>query len=183
VGGRAGGYALFVGRLTEIKGVQILLDAWRGLSGRIPLKIVGDGALRAAVESAARARPEIEWLGQQPRERVQRLMREAYALIFPSVWYEPFPLVVLEALAAGLPVIASNLGSMASVIQHGHNGLHFAAGDAYALGTTVAGAWGQPEVAATMARNARRDYEANYTPEANYRMLVDIYARATSGRP
>lgn len=181
-GTRAGGYALFVGRLTAVKGVQTLLDAWRGLGERIPLKIVGDGELRETVQSAARAQPEIEWLGQLGRERVQQLMREAYALIFPSVWYEPFGLVVLEALAAGLPVIASDLGSMASVIEHGRNGLHFTPGDPKDLATTVTRAWARPAAAATMARHARQTYETTYTPDANYHMLMDIYAAARAGQ-
>lgn len=178
VGTRTGGYALFVGRLADVKGVHTLLAAWPHLEPTIPLKIVGDGPLRAAVQLAAQAHPEIEWLGQQPPERVQELMRDAYALIFPSVWYEPLSLVVLEALAAGLPVIASNLGSVASLIEHGRTGLHFTPGDARSLGATVKAAWETPDLMAAIAGEARGEYETRYTSDVNYRLLLDIYALA-----
>lgn len=182
VGSRNGGYMLFVGRLEEIKGVHSLLRAWRILGDQIPLKVVGDGALCDVVRRAAHEQPRIEWLGQQGRERVQELMRNAYALIFPSVWYEPFSLVVLEALAAGVPVIGSNLGSVASVVQHERTGLHFGAGDEQALAAAVARAWSEPEAMAVMARHARQEYEKKYTPEANYQALIDIYAQASARR-
>ncbi|HEV7666378.1 MAG TPA: glycosyltransferase [Chloroflexota bacterium] len=180
VGERRGGYMLFVGRLTEVKGVQTLLDAWRLLDSPIPLKVVGDGSLRSAVTAAARSQQNIEWLGQQERDRVQQLMRDAYALIFPSVWYEPFSLVVLEALAAGVPVIGSNLGSVASVVQHEQTGLHFAAGEPQSLADAAMHAWRMPEAMALMARRAREEYAAKYTPETNYQMLIDIYAKAVA---
>ena len=69
----------------------------------------------------------IEYLGRQPREKVLSLMRDATALIFPSVWYEGFPMTILEAYASGLPVVASDLGSMASIIADKITGLRFTA--------------------------------------------------------
>jgi glycosyltransferase involved in cell wall biosynthesis len=178
VGARAGGYALYVGRLAEVKGIRTLLAAWPLVDPSIPLKIVGDGPLQAAVVAAAQANPHIEWLGQQPRGRVQELMRDAYALIFPSEWHEPISLVLLEALAAGLPVVASKIGSGASLIEHARTGLHFRSGEERALAEAVVAAWHQPRLMASMAEHARREYEAHYTSEINYRMLLDIYSRA-----
>lgn len=111
VGERKGGYALYVGRLSPEKGLDTLLAAWQRVAGKVPLKIVGDGPLADRVASAAREIGDVQWLGQQSRDKVLALMRNAFALIVPSVWYETFALVVAEAYAVGLPVIASRLGA------------------------------------------------------------------------
>jgi glycosyltransferase involved in cell wall biosynthesis len=102
------------GRLSPEKGISTLLAAWQILGEQIPLKIVGDGPLADEVATAGSEIPGVEWLGRQPQEQVQKLMQNAKILVFPSVWYETFGMVVIEAYAVGLPVIASNLGSLSS---------------------------------------------------------------------
>jgi glycosyltransferase involved in cell wall biosynthesis len=106
IGRHQGGYALFVGRLTPEKGVPTLLRAWDQLKNVLPLKILGVGPLESAVRSAS-----AEWAGQQPRECVFAMMRDATFLIFASEWYEVFGLTILEAFATGMPVICSRLGA------------------------------------------------------------------------
>src|SRR5262249_14961413 len=103
------GYALFVGRLAQEKGVSTLLAAWKQLAAEIPLKIIGEGPLAEIVRTATKESSAIEWLGRVTRERVTELMQHASLLIFPSVWYEPFGMSAIEAFAVGLPVVASNL--------------------------------------------------------------------------
>jgi len=119
-----GGYALFVGRLSSVKGVNTLLSAWEKIEAKIPLKIVGDGPLAPEVAEAAQRIPQVEWLGHRPRQFVFELMKDGIVLIFPSVCFENFSLTISESYAVGLPVIASNLGSMSSLINHKHTGLH-----------------------------------------------------------
>jgi glycosyltransferase involved in cell wall biosynthesis len=104
-----------VGRLSVEKGIDDLLAAWERLGDRVVLKIVGDGPLADRVARATRKLGGVEWLGRQPRDRVLALMKEAAMLVFPSVCYEGFPLVIAEAFAVGLPVVASDLGSAASL--------------------------------------------------------------------
>jgi glycosyltransferase involved in cell wall biosynthesis len=173
-----GGYALFVGRLAPEKGVDTLLAAWKRLGRQIPLKIVGDGPLANCVSEAARTSSQIEWLGKQPADRVLALMQEAHVLVVPSTWYEGFPRVIVEAYAVGLPVIASDLGAMASLIAHGRTGLHFRPGDPQDLAAQVTWSFEQVEDIAKMRRAARAEYEAQYTPERNYQMLMEIYETA-----
>jgi len=173
-----GDYALFVGRLSPEKGISTMLAAWQTLGSQIPLKIVGDGPLADEVATAESQIPGVEWLGRQPQEEVQKLMQNARMLVFPSVWYEGFPMVIVEAYAVGLPVVASNLGSLSSLVDPGRTGIHFRPGDPEDLAAQVEWAVTHPEKLGQMGREARREFEANYTAEANYRRLIEIYELA-----
>lgn len=178
VGNGAGGYALFVGRLSEEKGVSTLLAAWKQLATEIPLKIVGDGPLTEMVKSATKEFRAIEWLGRVSGEQVMELMQRASLLIFPSVWYETFGMSIVEAFGVGLPVVASNLGAMSLLVRHRQTGLHFRAGDADDLVAQVRWARTHPAELGQMRRAARQEYEAYYTAERNCEMLIHIYQGA-----
>ncbi len=175
-----GGFALFVGRLTSEKGVATLLDAWTRLSPKPRLKIIGDGPLAPQVTRASHAMPEIEWLGALSSEQVRQAMSRATVLILPSTWYEAFPLVIAEAFAAGLPIIASRLGTMAEVIRHRKTGILFDPGDAGALARAVGWAFSHPHELEAMRSSTRAEYEQKYTAEANYSQLISIYKAALS---
>lgn len=178
VGSGDGGYALFVGRLSPEKGLNTLISAWRTGGRSLPLKIVGDGPTAAKVEQVSKEFEAITWLGHRTREEVLALMKRASVLVFPSEWYEGFPMTLVEAFAVGLPVVASRLGSMASLIEHGRTGLLFTPGNATELGDAVNWLLTHPNEAATMRKAARAEYEAKYTAEANYQQLMTIYERA-----
>ncbi len=172
VGAGRGNYALFVGRLSHEKGVRVLADAWRTLPD-IPLRVAGDGPLRQIDWPAG-----VEPLGHQSREQVQVLMRDAAALIVPSICYEIGPLTVLEAFACGTPVIASDLGSMAERVDHHRTGLLFRANDPEELARHVRWAFDNPERMQEMRTAARREFEQKYTADANYKRLIEIYELA-----
>jgi glycosyltransferase involved in cell wall biosynthesis len=172
-----GGYALFVGRLAPEKGTGTMLAAWDRLGTRIPLKIVGNGPLRARVVEAAR-RSNVEWLGHRPVEEVHALMGKADMLVFPSEWYETFGRVAVEAFAAGTPVIAANIGAVAELVEHGRTGLEFRPGDPEDLVAQVEWAMSHPAELRRMRDEARAEFEAKYTAERNYRALMEIYEAA-----
>ncbi|HIQ01001.1 MAG TPA: glycosyltransferase family 1 protein, partial [Anaerolineales bacterium] len=157
-------FALFVGRLSPEKGIRTLLRAWQTLKD-MPLKLVGDGPLMEEVQAqiAREGWTHVEVLGRKPREEVFRLMQEARALVFPSEWYEGFPMTIAEAFACGLPVIASRLGAMAEIVEDGRTGLLFEPGNPENLAEKVAWAWTHPKEMEEMGREARREYEAKYT--------------------
>jgi glycosyltransferase involved in cell wall biosynthesis len=182
VGTGKGGYFLFVGRLSQEKGVDTLLTAWKRLRGKVPLKIVGDGPLAPTVARAAERSREVEWLGRQPKDRVLDLMKDARALTFPSVWYEGFPMVIAEAYAVGLPVIASDLGSMASLIDHERTGLRFRPNDPEDLAAQVEWASAHPAKLNRMRAEARVEFEAGYTAKRNYEILAEIYRTVVAQR-
>ncbi len=172
IGTGRGNYALFVGRLSEQKGTHTLLAAWRELGATLPLKIAGDGPIQPGTM------PGVEWLGRVPRERVVELMQDATVLIFPSVWYETFGMSIIEAFAVGLPVVASDLGAAAALVENGRTGRLFRAGDAGDLAAHIRWALEHRSEWAQMRLRARAEYESKYTAERNYGILAGIYARA-----
>ncbi|MDF5720865.1 MAG: glycosyltransferase [Rhizonema sp. PD37] len=173
-----GNYALFVGRLSEEKGVATLIEAYAQGHLSIPLKIVGDGpiseTLRQQVQTAGLG-DAIAFLGRQDKATVLELMQNAQFLVFPSIWYEGFPLTIAEAFACGLPVIAPQLGSMAEIVEDGITGLHFKVGNSADLAAKIRWATTHPESMIPMRKHAHSVYKAKYTPEANYQMLMKIY--------
>lgn len=171
-------YALFVGRLSEEKGVSLLIDAYVQNDLCLPLKIVGDGPLRLSLQErvqVAGLENAIKFMGQQDKLTVVTLMRNASFLVFPSIWYEGFPLTLAEAFACGLPVIVPRLGSMVEIVEDGVTGLFFEVGNYKDLADKVLWAKAHSQEMLVMGKNARRIYETRYTPEANYQQLMAIY--------
>ncbi len=167
---------LFVGRLSAEKGLKTLVEAMRQTHSACRLSVIGSGPEAGQFEGQAR----IEYLGQQPRNQVIEAMRSATAVVVPSIWYEAFPLVIVEAQACGTPVICSRIGAMPSLVTHGETGLHFTPGDATYLAETLNWAQFNPEAMATMAQQARAHYEQHLTSASNYRQLRSIYDGAIS---
>ena len=117
----------------------------------------------------------IEFLGFQNQAIVLSLMRQAKLLVFPSIWYERFPLTVAEAFACGLAVITPKLGCMAEIIEDGVNGCHFEPGNAADLAAKIQWADAFPDAVINMGINARCTYEVKYSPGVNYEQLIKIY--------
>lgn len=177
-GSGAGGFAVFVGRLSVEKGISTLIEAWDRFRPDIPLRLAGDGPLALQVAATAERLANVEWLGQQTRLQTVALLKDAAFLILPSVWYEAFPLVIIEAFAVGLPVVASNLGSLSTIIDHGRTGRLCQPGSAKDLVAQVAWLREHPAELRQMRIEARAEYEAKYTADRNYDMLLEVYARA-----
>ncbi|MCA9245771.1 MAG: glycosyltransferase family 4 protein [Planctomycetales bacterium] len=182
-GDGADGYAIFVGRLSEEKGIDTLLAACHRLESPTELRIIGDGPLRDQVEAACARDVRIRWLGRRPIEQVLEAIGRASLLVFPSNCYETFGRTIAEAFAKGTPVIASDLGAAAELVTPGLTGATFAVGNPEALAGAVAAAQSDPERLAAMRGAARREYEQHYTPDANYEMLMAIYSSVLAGDP
>lgn len=180
VGEGAGGYALFVGRLSVEKGLDTLLAAWEHLDSKIPLRIVGDGPLASQVVEAAKRIPEVEWLGRRPMSEVHQLMGEAMFLVFPSKWYETFGRVAAESFAKATPVIAANIGAIAELVDSGRTGLHFSPGNSEDLAAKVQWAIENQTKLTQMRQEARAEFEAKYTAQQNYRRMMEIYDLVSS---
>jgi glycosyltransferase involved in cell wall biosynthesis len=174
-----GSYALYVGRLATEKGVDTLLDAWTGLR-HIPLMIRGDGPLSHKVQHLAReSGGAAQLLPRLDREEMAGVMRGARFLVWPSEgYYETFGYVAAEAFSCGVPVLASRTGVMEEMVADERTGLHFTPGNAGDLAAKVEWAWTHTEEMAVMGRAARAEYEAKYTPERNYSMLMEAYQLA-----
>ncbi|HEX8378662.1 MAG TPA: glycosyltransferase [Pedobacter sp.] len=172
-------YYLYIGRLSDEKGLDVLLKAFA--RNQLPLKIVGTGPLEHEVKAFSQRYSNINYLGNLNKENVYTLLKNASALIFPSLWYETFGMVVIEAFSTGTPVIASDLGQLKSLITSQYNGLHFTPGDAQDLIKKVAFFQELPEQSKQAYRtNARNTYEEKFTPERNVKELLAIYHSAVA---
>jgi glycosyltransferase involved in cell wall biosynthesis len=177
-GDGAGGYALFAGRLTQEKGIDTLLAAWSTLGHDLNLKIVGDGTKAGEVAEAAARQPGVEWLGWRAIEEVLDLIGHAKFVVVPSGWYETFNRTQMEAFAKGTPVVASRLGSMQAIVDHGRTGLLFSPNDPDDLVRQVRWLLASPQAYARMRLAARQEFEARYTAQAGHDRLMRIYAAA-----
>jgi len=162
--------ALFVGRLSEEKGVATLLGALERARGT-RVEVVGTGPEAARLASHSRVRAH-GWLG--PAQVFER-MRAAAFLVLPSVWFECFPRTLVEAFACGLPVIASRVGALEELVEHGRTGLLFRPGSAKSLARALDYAQTHPDLMREMGANARTAYEKHFSPQRNYEQLMVIY--------
>ena len=176
-----GDHFLFVGRLTQEKGIQVLLDAFAGTGYQ--LRIAGEGPLKDWVLDAARRSPNITYLGSLDSPAINQELAVCTALLFPSIWYEGLPMTLVEAFAAGTPVIASDLGAMQSLVDEGQNGWRFAPDNAVVLRKKVA-EWlnTDPAYKAEISRHALETYQRHYTAERNKALLLACY-HATKRNP
>ena len=165
---------LYVGRLTEEKGILLLLNTFSALGYEI--RIAGDGPLKNKVIEFSEKFSNIKFLGSLEKQDVLEQLRSCTALIFPSVWFEGMPLIIIEAFSTGTPVIASKLGAMESMIIHGYNGFHFAPGDQEDFSTQLT-KWTKCsyEQKKSLRRNSLKSYREHYSPKSNVRQLEAIY--------
>lgn len=162
---------LFYGRLTPEKGLGLLLEAWSthpdGALGT--LTIAGDGPQRGLAERAAAERADVSYLGPLDAAAVGRALAAAAVVVVPPRWHDVLPTVVIEALAAGRPVLGTALG-----------GVPYLVGDAgWVVPPTVEALAGVlPRAAAEASRRAvaaRRRYETTFHPEVVTERLIDVY--------
>lgn len=174
-----GAYALFIGRLASEKGVRTLLRAWERLKA-VPLRLRGEGPMMPEVRRTInRNGTALQLVPRLRRSELVSLIKGARFLVWPSEgFYETFGLVAVEAFACGLPVIASRLGAMAEIVADGKTGLHFTSGDPEDLAVKVDWAWTHPREMEEMGRQARAEYEAKYTAQRNYELLMEVYRSA-----
>lgn len=172
--GRRG--AVYVGRLSDEKGVKTLIEAWGGLSGDPLLKIIGDGDRRRDYERLARGR-NIVFCGQQPHGVVLAELAAAKCLVMPSVCWETFGLTVVEAASAGTPSVVTDMGAFPDLVERLGAGEVVRAGDAAALRAALARQLARPDSAEASAR--LRDNAAKaFSRESNFEQLTAIYRAA-----
>ncbi len=171
-------FVLFVGRLAEEKGVALLIEAYIQDPNLPPLKLVGDGPLMRVLKTkvfTAGMTDRITFLGRQEKSQVLDLMHRAQVLVFPSIWYEGFPLTLAEAFACGLPAIVPNLGSMAEIVEPGVTGFHFTPQSSVDLLKTLQIALANPTQLSQFSQQAKKTYQTHYTGKTNYDRLMSIY--------
>lgn len=166
---------LFVGRLSPEKGVDLLVQAAQRMP-QLPVRVAGTGPLQGLLQQATSVTP----LGRLAANEVFDEMARARALVLPSVCYESFPRTLVEAYASGLPVIASRMGPMIELVEHGVTGLLFDPGDVDDLVRVLGWAQTHRDEMASMGESARKVYERHLNADANYGQLLGIYRDAVA---
>lgn len=172
------GRFLFVGRISEEKGVEDLIRAWISQGIHEELRIAGDGPEKERLQSLSDGTSNIRWLGRLDRDEVRREMAMATALVLPSRWYEGFPMTLVEAFSVGCPAIVTGIGSQAEIVIHEQNGFHVTPGDDAGLAYAVRRMAGEHSLVRRFSENARAVYRTRYTPEVNYRLMAEIHQQA-----
>ena len=166
---------LYVGRLSEEKGIQVLVKAATALPATL-FDVIGQGPLELP-------RPDnVTFHGFLDKARIHAAMRRSALLVLPSLCYEGMPMVLIEAYANGLPVLASRLGALADLVEDGVTGLLFNPGDTDDLAAKLRWVQAHPDKIRQMGLRAREKYLAHYTAGRNYERLMQIYAEAAAHR-
>ena len=167
-------FYIYVGRLIEEKGIDLVIDAFISFGKK--LFVFGEGPLLQTLKQKTASVDNIEFMGFQPPEKTRPIFKKAKALVFASQWYEGMPLVILESLSFATPVIVADLGNGGDMIEHGSTGLKFAHDSLASLISTLKGYEAVDHT--EMSRNARREFERNYTASGNLEALTSIYRDA-----
>lgn len=171
---------LTVGRLSEEKGLAAMVAAWIAAApDGLELVIVGAGPLQDELDALARGH-SIRLAGHLDRGSVQQLLLRSRALLMPSLWYEGLPLAVLEAFAAGLPVLASDLGGLRETV--GVLDERFLVDPTETAWTSALGLLGDGGALDVASLRARAAYDDSYRPERDLDALLTVYATAIDRR-
>ncbi|WP_010035092.1 glycosyltransferase [Streptomyces chartreusis] len=185
---RAGGgeHLLCLGRLAEAKGVRLLMAAWDELAASgglgVPLLIAGTGPLEPEVTAWAAGRDDVRYVGLLDTAECRKAIARSVAVVAPSTWLEAFGLVVVEAMAAGVPVVAAGHGAFVELVEDGVTGLLHRPGESASLASCIRRIAAEPDANREMGQAARRRYEQGFSPAVGLDRLVDEYRTAIAGR-
>lgn len=174
---------VFIGRLVPEKGVQILIEALpliQQAAGPARLIIAGKGPYKTELVNLAHrvgVAEQVDFIGFVDDQKRNRILNEAAVTVFPSL-YEPFGIVALEAMAAGVPVVVSDTGGLHDVIEHGVDGYRTPPGDTYMLANYIVELINNPELAKQFTQRARRNLFVKFNWEQIASMTLKVYDRA-----
>jgi glycosyltransferase involved in cell wall biosynthesis len=195
-----GEHLLYLGRLAEAKGVRLLMAAWDEIAAGggvgVPLVIAGTGPLEPEVTAWAAGRDDVRYVGLYDPAQCRRAIARSVAVVAPSTWLEAFGLVVVEAMAAGVPTVAAGHGAFVELVEDGvpgHavldefdegsvTGLLHQPGESASLASCLRRIAAEPALGREMGQAARRRYEQDFSPAVGLERLVDGYRTAIAGR-
>jgi glycosyltransferase involved in cell wall biosynthesis len=175
------GYILFLGRLEAFKGFYTLMEAARKVKD-VSIKIAGSVDEPLGSRLAEILPANVEYVGLKHGQELVDLTCNALAIVLPSICYENQPLSILEAFAAGKPVIASDLGGMTELVSHRERGLLVQPGDPVALADAFRWAVTNRPLMKEMGRNGRTYALKKHSPEKHYQELMAIYDQIGENR-
>ena len=174
-------FVLFIGRLSEEKGIMIVIEAWRKMGENAPkLVVVGSGPLRSQVQQAHDA-GLLHYVGNVTAQEALELNKRCRLLLFPSIWFEGFPMVLLESLSFGTPIVCSDIGSMPEIVNYGKAGVLIQPGSISSITESIESLYYDDKALDCLSQAAFMQYERHYSLEKNYESLCEIYTNITGG--
>jgi glycosyltransferase involved in cell wall biosynthesis len=175
-GDNPGEFGLYFGRLIDVKGVDILVEALRNCRD-IPFKIVGDGPDFEKLKLFSRMNDlsNVEFTGAIWGNALNDIISRSKFVVVPSIWHENFPYVILQAFAAGKPVIGSNRGGIPELVLENERGLQYNADNAFELADKMTTLFNNDENCLRMGKNARKFIEDTFSDELFYKSLMNNY--------
>lgn len=168
---------LFIGRLERIKGIGLLLDAFAAMPDKkLVLAGTGSEAEFFAEEAKSRGLTNVSFAGFCGRERLHELLAESKAVIVASQYYEPFGMIIIEAFASGVPVLAGDIGGFSGIVEDGVNGLLYQYNSPEALCRCIERF--ENDTRTPWYSNAASAYARRFSPEVNHAQLQEIYRKA-----
>lgn len=161
---------VFAGRLDKLKGIDILLEAWKEVDSSLELIICGTGPMEEFCKDFIQKNKfsNIKMTGFIKNDEVKQIIANSIALVLPTQWYEGFPMAIVEAYAVGTPVIGSAIGNVNNLIIDGVTGIKFEYNKPSELAKAI-------KKINDMTYSTNKYYENNYTENINYKMLINIY--------
>lgn len=175
----AGKYIGYIGRISPEKGLPVLIDAARNTG--LPTKIVGDP--HQMMHLLDGLPQNVQFLGALKRHEIPVFLDGVRALVVPSVWYEAFGIVCVEALSRGIPVIAADAGGLGEVITHNETGLLVPMADARALGEAMQLLWDDTNLTMRLGRRGYDVAREKFTVDAFYRGITSVWNEVLKPEP
>lgn len=163
---------VFASRLDENKGILNLIDMWNTLPEKYELLIYGDGPLKEIIESKIMNKKNIFLKGFKPQNEIFNNLSSSCAMLFPSMWYEGFPMIIAESFSVGCPVISSNIGNQKDIIDASNGGKTYDIDSENSFMEAIKDVSLNRE---KYSQNAIEYFFEKLTKEKNYRRLIDIY--------
>lgn len=176
----ADGYVAYVGRISPEKGVDCLLEAAQAVL-QVSFRIAGDcSSMQKRVDGAP---ANVEYVGQIPNAQVAEFIGDSRFVVLPSIWFEGFPMVLVEAMMCEKAVIASRIGGIPDIVEDGVTGLLCEPNSVDDLAKKIAYLWENPELSKQMGRAGREKALGEYLPERYYERLMAVYKKAARLQP
>jgi len=173
-------YVGYAGRVSPEKGIHLLLEAARR-NPEIPFRVAGAYDRMPGV--VRQAPPNLSFLGPLEHQAMDEFYRASRMTVLCSTWFEGLPMVLIEAMMRGTPVVAPRIGGIPEVVDDGGTGVLFEPGNVDDLSDKVRHLWNHPDVCQQMGNAARKKAIDQYSPEPYYRRLMEVYQRAVQLGP
>ncbi len=175
-------YYIYISRLEYLKGIQVALAAFKDMPDKQLVVLgVGPDEEKSHTYVTQNRMQNVEFLGFKSKPEMLELLYNAKALVFPTQWYEGFPMTIVESLAVGTPIIGSNIGNVGTIVKDGVNGLLFQYDDPKDLVKKIQYMEDHPEIAQKLEIGAQKDFVTNHTPDTLYHLTIQIYEQLQKG--